>query len=183
MVTINDLSGAKPPKKFSFDHAFWSHDGFEMRPDGYAAPAPGSQYTDQQKVWDLLGTNVLAKAWEGYNNTIFAYGQTGAGKSYSIFGYPGNKGIIPMAATQLFVKMGEETDPNVRFEVTVQMVEIYMEKIQDLLVPAAKRGKGDLPIKQAKTGVYVQGASKKAVASYEDIQRVIDIGEGNRTIG
>ena len=125
---------------------------------------------------------MLEKAWKGLNNTIFAYGQTGAGKSYSIFGYPGNKGIIPLAATEMFKKIGEETDPNVRYEVSVQMVEIYMEKIQDLLVPASKRG-GPLPIKQSKAGVYVQGAKKSPVANYEDIQRVIDIGEGNRTIG
>lgn len=134
-VTVNDLTGQKAPRFFTFDHAFWSHDGFEAQPDGYLRPGPGSNYTDQQKVWDLLGTSVLEKAWQGLNNTIFAYGQTGAGKSYSIFGYPGNKGIIPMAATELFVKMGKETDANVRYEVTVQMVEIYMEKIQDLLVP------------------------------------------------
>lgn len=62
---------------------------------------------------------MLEKAWKGLNNTIFAYGQTGAGKSFSIFGYPGNPGIIPMAATELFVKMAQETDPNVRYEVTV----------------------------------------------------------------
>ena len=105
---------------------------------------------------------MLEKAWKGLNNTIFAYGQTGAGKSYSIFGYPGNKGIIPLAATEMFVKIGQETDPNVRYEVTVQMVEIYMEKIQDLLVPANKRG-APLPIKQSKAGIYVQGAKKMAV--------------------
>jgi len=41
-VTVNDLTGVKPKREFTFDHAFWSHDGFEMQPDGYAAPAPGS---------------------------------------------------------------------------------------------------------------------------------------------
>lgn len=57
-----------------------------------------------------------------------------------------------------------------------------MEKIQDLLVPSNKRGP-PLPIKQSKAGIYVQGAKKMAVQNYDDIQRVIDIGEGNRTIG
>lgn len=141
-------------KKFTFDHAFWSHDGFETQPDGYSKPAPGSNYTDQRKVWDLLGASVLEKAWKGLNNTIFAYGQTGAGKSYSIFGYPGNDGIIPIAGRELFIKIDAETDPNVRYEVTVQMVEIYMEKIQDLLIKKGT-GKGDLPIKNAPSGVYV----------------------------
>ena len=72
---------------------------------------------------------MLDKAWKGMHNTIFAYGQTGAGKSYSIFGYDNNKGIIPIAADELFKKIGQETNPDVRYEVTVQMVEIYMEKI------------------------------------------------------
>ena len=57
-----------------------------------------------------------------------------------------------------------------------------MEKIQDLLVPSNKRGP-PLPIKQSKAGIYVQGAKKMVVQNYDDIQRVIDIGEGNRTIG
>ena len=182
-MTVNDLSGNKPVKEFTFDHAFWSHDDFVIQDDGFAAPASAtSKYTDQKKVWDLLGASVLEKAWKGLNNTIFAYGQTGAGKSYSIFGYPGNKGIIPIGATKLFEKIAAETDPNIRYEVTVQMVEIYMEKIQDLLIPAAKRGKSDLPIKFSKEGVRVQGATKTPVTNYNDIQRVIDAGEGNRTI-
>ena len=62
------------------------------------------------------------------------------------------------------------------------MVEIYMEKIQDLLVHSSKRGP-PLPIKQSKAGIYVHGAVKTVVSNYNDIQRVIDIGEGNRTIG
>ena len=88
-----------------------------------------------------------------------------------------------MAATALFEKINLETDPNVRYEVTVQMVEIYMEKIQDLLVAQGRGPKESLPIKQSKAGIYVQGAVKTAVRSYEDIKRVIDIGEGNRTLG
>ena len=161
-VTVNDLETNKKPREFTFDHAFWSHDDFTVDSEGYNTPTASGKYTDQKKVWNLLGTSVLEKAWKGLNNTIFAYGQTGAGKSYSIFGYPGNKGIIPLAATEMFVKIGQETDPNVRYEVTVQMVEIYMEKIQDLLVPANKRG-APLPIKQSKAGIYVQGAKKMAV--------------------
>jgi kinesin family protein 1 len=179
---VNDLENGTKPREFTFDHAFWSHDDFTIDDTGYNTPNANNKYTDQKKVWNLLGTSMLEKAWKGLNNTIFAYGQTGAGKSYSIFGYPGNAGIIPMAATELFVKINAETDPAIRYEVSVQMVEIYMEKIQDLLVASNKRG-NPLPIKQNKAGVYVQGATKTPVSNYADIQRVIDKGEGNRTIG
>ena len=98
-VSVNDLSGQKEQRSFTFDHAFWSHDDFTVDATGYNTPNANGKYTDQKKVWNLLGQSVLDKAWKGLNNTIFAYGQTGAGKSYSIFGYPGNAGVIPMAAT------------------------------------------------------------------------------------
>ena len=130
----------------------------------------------------LLGDAVLEKAWQGLNSTLFAYGQTGAGKSYSIFGYGENKGIIPNAAEELFKRIQDAQGEGTTFQVTVQMVEIYMEKIQDLLVAPAKRG-APLQIKQSKTHIYVQGAKKEPVDSYESIKRVMDTGEGNRTIG
>ena len=101
-VTVNDLHEGKKPREFSFDHALWSHDGFTNDATGYSVPDPGSQYCDQKKVMNLLGDKVLDSAWKGHNTTLFAYGQTGAGKSYSIFGYGENKGIIPNAATAMF---------------------------------------------------------------------------------
>ena len=85
----------------------------------------------------------------GLNVSLFAYGQTGAGKSYSIFGYGANKGIIPMAAVEIFNEIDKNQADDVRYEVTVQMVEIYMEKIFDLLVPASK--KTPLQIRESKT--------------------------------
>jgi len=63
------------------------------------------------------------------------------------------------------------------------MVEIYMEKLQDLLVPKAQQGKKELKVKQSKNHVYVDGAKKVPVTSYEQIWSVIDMGEKNRTIG
>ena len=73
MVKIQDLSGVKPEKKYTYDHAFWSHDEFYIDENGTNIP-DGSKYTDQAKVWELLGKPVLDKAWNGLNNTIFAYG-------------------------------------------------------------------------------------------------------------
>ena len=131
---------------------------------------------------NLLGDAVLEKAWKGLNSTLFAYGQTGSGKSYSIFGYGENKGIIPNASAELFNRITAGQDEGTTFQVTVQMVEIYMEKIQDLLVAPAKRGP-PLQIKQAKSHIYVAGAKQEPVNSYEAIKRVIDMGDGNRTIG
>jgi hypothetical protein len=67
----------------------------------------------------LLGNNVLEKAWQGLNSTLFAYGQTGAGKSYSIFGYGENKGIIPNATTELFRRIEEAQGGGTSFTVAI----------------------------------------------------------------
>lgn len=96
----------------------------------------------------MLGTTVLTKAWGGLNCTLFAYGQTGSGKSYSQFGYGANRGIIPRCADELFKRIEGNTDKDLSFQVTVRIIEIYMEKLQDLLVEASKKGKKDLEIRQ-----------------------------------
>jgi len=67
------LIGGKDTRKFEFDHAFWSFDGFKEEADGYKSPAV-SKYIDQKEVWKLLGETMLDKAWKGLNTTIFAYG-------------------------------------------------------------------------------------------------------------
>ena len=93
------------PKRFTFDYSYWSHDGFDEK-SGYFQPT-SPKYADQasnnyfifdiitlwqQKVFKDLGESVLDNAWKGYNCTLFAYGQTGAGKSYSMIGFGPNKG-------------------------------------------------------------------------------------------
>ena len=62
-----------------------------------------------------MGEKVLDKAWKGLNCTIFAYGQTGAGKSFTTFGYKGNDGIVPQAAVRIFERISENNDPNIKF--------------------------------------------------------------------
>ena len=65
----------------------------------------------QQTVYDNLGAPLLNKAFEGWNGTIFAYGQTGAGKSYSFVGYAGNPGILPRACEEIFKRISEQQSP------------------------------------------------------------------------
>lgn len=55
------------------------------------------KYADQQHVFEQVGLEILSNAWEGYHCCLFAYGQTGAGKSYSMVGYGANKGIVPIS--------------------------------------------------------------------------------------
>jgi len=82
---------------------------------------------------------VLDSAWEGYNTCLFAYGQTGSGKSYSMVGYGANKGIVPMACDEIFRRIKANTDPEKTYQVSISQVEIYNEKVQDLMISPAKR--------------------------------------------
>ena len=105
-------------KEFAFDYSYWSHDGFDLLQDpepdlgfpggGYNAPGnrrggPSTskfncEYASQKYVYEGLGVSVLNNALNGFNCCLFAYGQTGAGKSYSFVGYGTNKGIVPQAS-------------------------------------------------------------------------------------
>ncbi len=67
----------KEPKPFTFDYSYWSHDGFHEENGHLVGDSP--KYATQQMVFDDLGKSVLTSAFDGFNSTLFAYGQTGAG--------------------------------------------------------------------------------------------------------
>jgi hypothetical protein len=173
-------------KEFNFDYSYWSHDGFIEEPGtGLMKKASlSSNYADQQTVFNDLGIEVLNNAWNGYHVCLFAYGQTGAGKSYSIVGYGANKGIIPIACEEIFKRIRQPQPKKVEFQVEVSMLEIYNEQVQDLLVPPSGREKGGLKVREnPKTGVYVEGLKKVIVNSYQDISNWLDKGNEHRTVG
>ena len=170
-------------KKFTFDHSFWSHDGFKTLEDGYLSPED-EKYADQKYVFDTVGKQILDNAWQGYHCCLFAYGQTGSGKSYSMVGYGANKGIVPISCDEIFKRIGQNTDKEKSFEVQVSMLEIYNEKVQDLLIKPDKRPPSGLKIRESKVlGIFVDGLSKYPVTSYEQISKKMDEGYHNRTIG
>mmetsp|Transcript_86459 Transcript_86459/g.241963 ORF Transcript_86459/g.241963 Transcript_86459/m.241963 type:complete len:1156 (+) Transcript_86459:114-3581(+) len=174
----------KEVRRFTFDASFWSHDGFVEEPNGYFRAAEGSHYADQQHVFNTFGTAVLDNAWAGYHCCLFAYGQTGAGKSYSMVGYGANRGIVPISCEEIFRRIESNTDPGLKYEVLVSMVEIYNEQVQDLLIAARLRPKKGLEIRESKqVGIYIDGVSKRAVASYKAIEAVVDEGTNNRSLG
>lgn len=170
-------------KTFTFDHSFWSHDGFIEEPNGYLRPAD-DRYADQAYVFETVGKQILDNAWQGYHCCLFAYGQTGSGKSYSMVGYGANKGIVPISCNEIFKRINENTEKDKSYEVSFSMLEIYNEKVQDLLVPANKRPTQGLKIHESKVlGTFVDGLQKFPVTSYEQISNKMDEGYENRTIG
>ena len=172
------------PRTFTFDHSFWSHDCYIEQENGYLSPDSSGKYADQNLVFETLGKQILDNAWEGYHCCLFAYGQTGSGKSYSMVGYGANKGIVPISCEEIFKRISDNKEPSIHYEVEVSMLEIYNEKVQDLLVPINKRPPSGLKIRESKAlGVFVADLTKYPVSSYEEISNKMEEGYQNRTIG
>lgn len=122
-------------------------------------------------------------------STIFAYGQTGAGKTHTMEGVtddPDLRGIIPNAFQHIFDHVALESS-NDKYLVRASYFEIYNEEIRDLLSPSSSRGKqssGGLELKESvDTGVYVKGLTSKAVKSFDEIQSIMQAGNKNRSVG
>lgn len=134
-------------------------------------------------VYTDIGEEMLQHSFDGYNVCIFAYGQTGAGKSYTMMGrqdIEGQEGIIPMLCKDLFRRIQEGSNERLQFTVEVSYMEIYCERVRDLLNP---KNKGNLKVREHPLlGPYVEDLSKLAVTSYEDIHDLIDEGNKARTV-
>ena len=100
-------------------------------------------------------------------------------------GYGKNLGIVPMACNEIFKRIKENTDPLNSYEVQFSTLEIYNEKVQDLLLKDQKlRTAGGLKVRESQKGdIYVQGLSKHPVDSYETIAKKMDEGYTSRSIG
>ena len=181
---VTDILNTQEEKKYTFDFSFWSHDGYNTLEDGYTEPQPGSKYKDQKYVFEKIGVSVLENAWQGFHTCLFAYGQTGSGKSHSMIGYGKNRGIVPLACEEIFNRIQKNTDPEISYEVVACMCEIYNEKVQDLMVEVKDRPEAGLKVRESKAlGVFVDNLSKHPCSSYDDISKVMAIGESHRSKG
>ena len=172
-------------KNFIFDYSYWSHDGFIEEPESglCTKSSPSSPYADQAQLFSDIGNGVLNNAWEGYHCCLFAYGQTGAGKSYSMVGYGKNIGIIPIACETIFQQISDRQNQNIEYIVSASMLEIYNEQVQDLLVPPQNRVQGGLKVREdPKKGVFVENLTQQGCMSYEEISAMIDVGNKHRTV-
>ncbi|KAL5596681.1 hypothetical protein BROUX41_006626 [Berkeleyomyces rouxiae] len=167
----SNAKGAKDtgPKTFAFDKSYWSFN----RDD--------SNYAGQSNLFQDLGQPLLDNAFQGYNNCIFAYGQTGSGKSYSMMGYGKEIGITPMICQDMFRRIAEmQKDSSWKCTVEVSYLEIYNERVRDLLNPTTK---GNLKVREhPSTGPYVEDLAKLAVTSFPEIENLMDEGNKARTV-
>uniref|UniRef100_A0A3P8QJ45 Kinesin family member 13Ba n=1 Tax=Astatotilapia calliptera TaxID=8154 RepID=A0A3P8QJ45_ASTCA len=155
---------------FAYDYCFWSMDETDKE-----------KFAGQEVVFQCLGESLLHNAFQGYNACIFAYGQTGSGKSYTMMGSVDQPGLIPRLCSALFERTQKEQREEESFTVEVSYMEIYNEKVRDLLDP--KGGRQTLRVREHKVlGPYVDGLSRLAVASYKDIESLMSEGNKSRTV-
>ncbi|XP_053965545.1 kinesin-like protein unc-104 isoform X3 [Anastrepha ludens] len=157
-------------KRFNFDYSYWSHNPRDP------------EFSTQEMVYKDIGEEMLQHSFDGYNVCIFAYGQTGAGKSYTMMGKQEEhqEGIIPMICKDLFNRIHDTETSELKYSVEVSYMEIYCERVRDLLNP---KNKGNLRVREHPLlGPYVEDLSKLAVTDYQDIHDLIDEGNKARTV-
>ncbi|ORX74357.1 kinesin-domain-containing protein [Linderina pennispora] len=139
-------SGGVKQRTYSFDYSYWT-----------AGSPSGPQYASQQVVFNDIGRSVLSHAFEGYNTCVFAYGQTGSGKSYTMMGSEADPGLIPRVCDELFTRISML---GASFHVEVSYLEIYNERVRDLLNP---RSTANLRVREHPSlGPYVEDLTKAA---------------------
>ena len=136
---------------------------------------------NQQEIFDFTSKEVIKNVIKGYNGIIFAYGQTGSGKTYTIegeFENDNNRGIIPRAFEYLFnrTKNLEDKDNSLNYNIKFAFIEIYMEKINDLLDQNKKVKIREDPEK----GFYIDNCAWRKVKNMKECKKYFKLGETNR---
>ncbi|XP_055282281.1 kinesin-like protein KIF16B isoform X3 [Moschus berezovskii] len=163
-------SGRERTKTFTYDFSF------------YSADTESPDYVSQEMVFKTLGTDVVKSAFEGYNACVFAYGQTGSGKSYTMMGDSGDSGLIPRICEGLFSQINETTRwDEASFRTEVSYLEIYNERVRDLLRRKSSKTFNLRVREHPKEGPYVEDLSKHLVQNYGDVEELMDAGNINRT--
>lgn len=159
---VNKTLSLEPPRIFTFDNAF----------DISSA---------QSDVYTKTAKPIVESVLNGYNGTIFAYGQTGTGKTWSMEGIrdkPELRGIIPNAFEHIFSHIKFAAGGN-QYLIRASYLEIYNEDIRDLLSPNATK----LEIREGKeTGIYVKDLASFVISDIDEAYKLMTIGNSNRSV-
>lgn len=158
-----DAQSNQPLHEFNFDRVF------DMK-------------ASQKDIYDVAAKPIIDSVLEGFNGTIFAYGQTSSGKTFTMQGPDiedvEKQGVIPRMVRTVFNRI-ESSSEYIEFSVKVSMVEIYMEKIRDLINPE----KDNLKIHEEKgKGVYMADIEERYIADESEVYELMKLGNSNRAI-
>ncbi|XP_004250527.1 kinesin-like protein KIN-14R [Solanum lycopersicum] len=155
------LNGSSTKKTFKFDRVYTPRDD---QGDVYADASP-----------------MVISVLDGYNVCIFAYGQTGTGKTFTMEGTKGNRGVNYRTLEELF-KIVKERNETFTYDISVSVLEVYNEQIRDLLAPPTTSKK--LEIKQAPEGLHhIPGLVEAKVENIEEVWNVLQTGSSARAVG
>ena len=164
ITIISQYESVGEPLKFSFDYIF----------------GPSAM---QKEVYEVAAKPIVEAVMQGFNGTVFAYGQTSSGKTFTMTGPdledPDLMGIIPRMVSTVFETISN-SEAFIEYAVKVSYCEIYLEKIKDLLDTT----KTNLKIHEDKTrGIYIAEVTEKYVASDYEVYEIMKTGLENRNVG
>ncbi|PIA30760.1 hypothetical protein AQUCO_05400098v1 [Aquilegia coerulea] len=160
---LHIVSSDTSKKHFKFDHVFGPED-------------------DQEAVFAQTSPVVIS-VLDGFNVCIFAYGQTGTGKTFTMEGTPGNRGVNFRTLEELF-RISVERSSTMKYELSVSMLEVYNEKIRDLLIENSSQSSKKLEIKQAAEGTQeIPGLVEARVHNTNEVWELLKTGTQNRAVG
>jgi len=158
------LPDSELPKSFTFDSVL-------------------SQSCTQKSLYDKCAAPIVDSVLQGYNGTVFAYGQTGAGKTWTMEGDMSsdeNMGIIPRAFQHIFDHVALSNEESEKYLIRASYFEIYNEEIRDLLSNTPKKA---LELKESKeTGINVKNLTSIVVKTIAEINNVMNAGKENRAV-
>jgi hypothetical protein len=161
------------------------------------------EHQTQLQVYNLVAKSSVPSAFEGFNSCILTYGQTGSGKTYTMMGKynptavcggDGEEGIIPRVCNDIFQQLEEmraaerhkpEAD-RITYRIEVNFVEIYLERVRDLLDPTLRNSK-DAKMTEAKIrqdpacGPYVEGVTRYQIENWRHCCQLLERGSTHRT--
>ena len=202
-VLLNPAENYQPTREFGFDASIWSipktqklvHTFKDTRRDTHES---------QFDVYNLVAKGVVEDAFDGYNSCIMTYGQTGSGKTYTMMGKynpkvvvggDGDEGVIPRVCCDLFDILERKNNEElvkpeaerIQYRVEVNFVEIYMEKVRDLLDPSLQSARGREVMTEARirqdpeSGPFVDGVTKYRVENWGHCCTLLERGSKHRT--
>lgn len=154
----NQVSGGVREKQYAFDFVF-------------------DENAEQKAVFEQTTKFLIEGITDGFNASIFAYGATGAGKTYTMLGKPKDQGIFGYTFEELFINM-ETQSKEKEFKIKMSFIEIYNENIYDLLL----QGEKPLELREDATkGIHVSGVSEIRAESTKEVLELLHIGNQNRS--